>query len=147
MDKKEFMENAERAFDKREIRPEGLLMFHLLNLTFSYDDEKKTCRIECPISEVMLNPIGVVHGGIYTYIADTAMGHLNFRYKQASYVSLELKTSYLKATNTGKIRASARFVKEGHNVVFAECTIENEAGEVMCITTGTFYRYEKKTRE
>ncbi|WP_158591840.1 PaaI family thioesterase [Oceanobacillus halophilus] len=144
MDKQEFMALAEKAYDNYEIKPESIMMFKLLQFEFDYNDEEKTCTIRCPITDIMLNPAGIVHGGIYTFISDTAMGHLNFRVKDTPYVTLDMNTSYFRATSTGEIVATARYSKEGHKVSFMECEVKNEQGDLLCKTTGTFYRYEKK---
>lgn len=144
MDKQHFLNHVEKAYDSSSQQPENVFLFKLFDFNFTYDDEKRTCTITCPVTEPMLNPSGIVHGGIYTYITDTAMGHLNFRYKDAPYVSLELKTSYFKVSNTGTIIAIARYVKEGYKVSFMECEVKNEKDELMCVTSGTFYRFEKK---
>ncbi|MCR1832823.1 PaaI family thioesterase [Oceanobacillus caeni] len=143
MEKKEFMGLVEKAFDERNFNPESIFLFKLFQFDFQYDDENRTCTITCPISEVMLNPSGIVHGGVYTFLTDTAMGHLNFRLKDAPYVSLELKTSYFKAASTGNITATARYTKEGYKVCFMECEVHNEEGDLLCKTSGTFYRYQK----
>ena len=145
MDKKEFMALAEAAYDTYAIRPENVLMFKLLQLDFSYNDEEKTCTITCPVKEIMYNPTGIIHGGIFTFISDTAMGHLNFRVKDAPYVSLELKTSYFKAISGGTLTATGRYIKEGHKVSFMEAEVRNEKGELLSRTSGTFYRFEKKS--
>jgi len=147
MDKQTFLDHVKTSWLQAEISPEKVFLFNLFNFTFSYDDENKICRIECPVTETMFNPLGTVHGGILTYLADTAIGHLNFRYKDGPYVSLELKTSYLKATTGGKLIATARYVKDGYKVVFSECVIENEKGEVVSTTSGTFYRFTKGTEK
>ncbi|WP_197046729.1 PaaI family thioesterase [Oceanobacillus salinisoli] len=144
VDKQEFMNLVERAYDAKDLKPESIFMFNLLQFDFTYNDEEKTCTITCPITDIMLNPSGIVHGGIYTFIADTAMGHLNFHLKDAPYVTLEMKTSYFKAVSAGKIIATSRYIKEGYKVSFMECDVRNEEGDVLCKTTGTFYRFEKK---
>ncbi len=144
MDKQEFMRRAEHAFDTFELKPESIFMFKLLQFEFDYDDEARTCTITCPVTDLMLNPSGIVHGGILTLLADTAMGHLNFHLKDAPYISLELKTSFYKATARGKLIATGRYIKEGHKVSFMEAEVTNEQGELLCKTSGTFYRFEKK---
>lgn len=144
MDKQEFMARVEQAYDKFEMKPESIFMFKLLDFKFDYDEEARTCTITCPVSDIMYNPAGIVHGGIFTFIADTAMGHLNFRLKEVPYVSLELKTSFFKATTTGTLIATARYVKEGYKVSFMEAEVKNEEGELLCRTSGTFYRFDKK---
>ncbi len=144
VDKQEFMKRAEYAFDTFQLKPENIFMFKLLNFEFEYDDEARTCTVSCPVTDLMLNPSGIVHGGILTFLADTSMGHLNFRLKDAPYISLELKTSFFKATASGKLVATGRYIKEGHKVCFMESEVRNEKGELLCKTTGTFYRFEKK---
>jgi len=144
--KEQVVQLAGRAWEKAALQPESVFMFRFLQFQFSYDDARRECRIECPVTPAMYNPFGIVHGGIYTFIADTAIGHLNFRYKDAPYVSLELKTSYLKSTQTGKLIATARYVREGNRVLFAEATVEDEHGERLSVTTGTFYRVGDDSR-
>nr|WP_277398301.1 PaaI family thioesterase [Neobacillus citreus] len=115
----------------------------MLQFEFDYDDEAKTCTITCPVTDIMYNPAGIVHGGIFTFLADTAMGHLNFRLKDVPYVSLELKTSFFKATKSGKLIATSRYKKDGYKISFMEADVRNEEGELLCTTSGTFYRYDK----
>lgn len=144
MDKQQFLTHVENAYDTYEQKPESVLMFKLLQMEFDYNDEEKTCTITCPVTDIMYNPTGIVHGGIFTFLADTAMGHLNFRYKDAPYVTLELKNSFLKAVKSGKLIATGRYIRDGYKVTFLEAEVKNEHGELLCKTSGTFYRYEKK---
>jgi uncharacterized protein (TIGR00369 family) len=146
MDKQEFMARVENAYDTYDLKAESIFMFKLLQFQFDYDEEARTCTITCPVTDIMLNPSGIVHGGIFTFIADTAMGHLNFHFKDAPYVSLELKTSFYKAAATGTLTATSRYVKEGYKVSFMEAEVKNEHGELLCRTSGTFYRYEKNKK-
>ncbi|MCU9593768.1 PaaI family thioesterase [Caldibacillus thermolactis] len=144
MKKQEFLALAENAYDSYELKPESIFMFKLFQFAFEYNDEEKTCTVSAPVTDYMYNPSGIVHGGILAFIADTAMGHLNFRYKKVQYVTLELKTSYFKAVSSGKLMATARYIKDGYNVCFIECDVRNEKGDLLSRTNGTFYRYEKK---
>jgi uncharacterized protein (TIGR00369 family) len=144
LDHEAVIEQVLSSLKKAELAPEKAFLFHFFNFKFSYDDENKQCMIECPVTEIMFNPLGTVHGGILTYLADTAIAHLNHRFKGELYVSLELKTSYLKAVTSGKLMAKARYTQEGNNVIFGECVIENENGELISTTSGTFYRTKKR---
>ncbi|MDE5413523.1 PaaI family thioesterase [Alkalihalobacterium chitinilyticum] len=144
MDKEAILKQAERAVEKTELAYEKVFLFQFFNFEFSYDDEKRECAIECPVSEAMFNPLGTVHGGIFTYLADTAIGHLHSHFKEDPYVSLELKTTHMKAVTSGKLIAKAHFSKNGYNVTFAECDIFNEDGELVSTTSGTFYRVKKR---
>lgn len=142
-----FLQHINSSWVEAEQVPEKVFLFQLFQFDFSYDDDNRRCRIECPVVEAMFNPLGTVHGGMLTYLADTAIGHLNFRFKEDPYVSIELKTSYIKAVTSGKLIATASYVKDGYNVVFTECTIENEHGELVSTTSGTFYRYAKGSKK
>ncbi|OLO26393.1 hypothetical protein BTR23_23345 [Alkalihalophilus pseudofirmus] len=144
MDKEYVVEQAQRAAENTELAPQKAFLFNFFDFEFFYDDEKRECTIECPVSETMFNPFGTVHGGIYTYLADTAIGHLNFRFKDDNYVSLELKTTHMKAMTSGKLIAKARYSKDGYNVVFTECDIFNEKDELVSTTSGTFYKVKKR---
>lgn len=144
MDKDKFMKLAERAYDTYEIKKEQIFLFKLFQFEFSYDEQNRTCTITCPVTDLMINPSGLVHGGVLCFLADTAMGHTNFRFKEDPYVTLEMKTSFIKAAASGKLIATARYVKEGYNVSHMECEIKNEKGELLCKTSGTFYRYARK---
>ncbi|WP_218144022.1 PaaI family thioesterase [Lentibacillus persicus] len=144
IDKQDFMALAEQAYDTYEHKPENIFLFKFFQFDFDYNEEERTCTITCPINDLMLNPTGIVHGGVFSFIADTAMGHLNFHYKDAPYVTLDMNTTYFKAVSSGNIFATARYSKEGYKISFIECEIKNENDDVLCKTTATFYRYEKK---
>lgn len=143
VDKQQFMDHVEHVFDTYELKPGNIFMTKFMQLNYDYDDELRECIVTCPISEILLNPAGIVHGGIYTYLADTAMGHLNFRYKDVPYVTLEIKTSFYKAISSGRLIARGRYTKEGYKVSFMEAEVCSEDGELLCKASGTFYRYEK----
>lgn len=145
LEKQQFLKQAEYAYDSYDLKPESIFMFKMFQFEFDYDDEARTCTVSAPVTDLMYNPSGIVHGGILTFIADTAMGHLNFRFKNVQYVTLELKTSYFKAVTRGKLIATARYIKDGYKVCFIECDVRNENGDLLCRTNGTFYRYEKKS--
>lgn len=135
----------EYAYDSYELKPESIFLFKLFRFQFDYDDEARTCTVSVPISDFMYNPSGIVHGGVLAFLADTTMGHLNFRFKDnVQYVTLEMKTSYFKPAISGKLVATARYVKDGYKVCYIECDIRNEEGDLLCRTNGTFYRYDKK---
>ncbi len=120
-----------------------MYLFEMLGFQVTYDQERRTAHIECSIQEPMLNALGVVHGGMHTYLADTAFGLLTNRFIEGAFVALELKTSFLQKTSEGQMIATARFVKEGRNVAFLACTVESGEGILLSETTGTFYRVQR----
>lgn len=140
MDKQTFLNHVEHAYDTKKLQPENLFLFKLLDVHFSYDEVQRTCTITCPVTEIMLNSGGIIHGGLLMYLADTAMGHLIIKMKGTPFVTLDLNTSFLKAEKSGKLICTANFVKEGNSVAFVECHITNEAGDVLSVSQATFYR-------
>ncbi|QOY35018.1 PaaI family thioesterase [Anaerobacillus isosaccharinicus] len=139
MDKEKLREQFEHALNTHQEGTGQLFLYSLLNFTFDYDEEHEVVRIEAPISEMMYNPIGYIHGGIITYMADTAMGHLCAAFAYRPGVSLELKTQFLRAAKTGTLKAEAFFVKKGKQVQFVECDIKDDKDQLLAKTTATFY--------
>lgn len=76
--KEALQRRAAEAWEEAALTPERVFLFRFLQFQFTYDDTRRECRIECPVTPVLYNPLRMVHGGIYTYIADTAIGHLIF---------------------------------------------------------------------
>lgn len=138
---------AREKYNNETNLQDKVLLYHLFGLEIKYNAEKRTCIVTCPVTELMLNSFGRVHGGIFSYISDTAMGLLNIHFKEGSFVTLELKTSYLKGIAEGELTAIARYVKEGSQVNFVECEIYNRDHEKLCITTGTFYGVRDKNSQ
>lgn len=139
MDKEKLREQFEKALDTHEDHSGNLFFYSLLDFSFEYNEEREVVSIEVPISNIMYNPIGFIHGGIFTYIADTAMGHLCAAFADQPGVSLELKTQFLKTAKTGTLFAEAYFLKKGKKIQFLECVIKDEQERILTKTTATFY--------
>ncbi|MBB5173253.1 PaaI family thioesterase [Texcoconibacillus texcoconensis] len=135
-------DKAKQAVEKQN-RGEGAFLYSLLDFTFTYDEQEEALYIDIPISEPMLNSGGSIHGGMYAYIGDTAMGYLCMNYGAGPSVTLELKTQFFHAVSEGNIRAKAYFLKKGRTVQFTEATIHSEEGTLLAKLTGTFYKIKK----
>lgn len=144
MDRQEWMERAGKAVDAHEEGTPQLFLYELMGFSFTYDEDKEVVRIKAPVSDIMFNPVGFIHGGILHYLADTAMGHLCAAFLQAPAVSLELKTQYFATVKEGHLHAEARFKKKGKTVQFIVCDIKDDDGRVLSETTGTFYKVPQK---
>ncbi len=57
-------------------------MARFLDLSFDYlpagaaDADKKCCRLTFPVTEMVRNPQGSLHGGVMAFAMDISMGHL-----------------------------------------------------------------------
>ncbi|RXI95544.1 PaaI family thioesterase [Anaerobacillus alkaliphilus] len=139
MDKDKLRRQFEHALENHQEGTGQLFLYSFLNFEFEYDEDQQVVRITAPISEVMYNPIGFIHGGMITYLADTAMGHLCAAFADRPGVSLELKTQFMRSAKAGTLHAEAYFIKKGKQVQFVECTIKDDKNELMAKITGTFF--------
>ncbi len=144
MDKDKILTMAREKYNNGTKLQEKVLLYNLFGLDAKYDTENRTCKVSCPVTELMLNSFGRVHGGVFSYISDTVMGLLNSHFKEGSFVTLELKTSFLKGIGEGELIAIASYVKEGSQVNFVECEIYNQDHDKLCVTTGTFMAFKHK---
>lgn len=95
------------------------------------------------IGEEFVNFQGVLHGGAYATMLDTACGAairgaLDMK-KYGGHSTLELKTSYLKAGRPGKYRAEGNVQRIGKTIAFADASLFNEAGEQVGRASATFH--------
>lgn len=144
---KQLVTRTEHAAEQHQLQPEELFLFKLFDFNFLYDDEQEICRIEVPMNEILLGPLKFIHGGFITYLADTCMGHLCFRYLDEPFVALELKTQYLKSVQEGVIVAEARFRKKGKTILFIDCDVMTKDGIPLSNISATFYVLPDKKKD
>ncbi|TMW74024.1 PaaI family thioesterase [Alteribacter natronophilus] len=144
MDPKQLSEKAIQAAENHQTGTDSTFLYSFLDFSFEYLTEEEKVRITCPVSEVMFNPIGFLHGGIVMYIADTAMAHLCASVIGSPSVSLEVKTQFFRTAREGTIEAEAYFTKRGGTIQFAECMLRDEKGSELAKVSGTFYTMGSK---
>ncbi|MGJ9383585.1 PaaI family thioesterase [Salipaludibacillus sp. CF4.18] len=142
MDELKTQEKANQAIKDHNDASGNLFLYSLFDFSFDYDEKKEQLSLHTPISELMYNPVKFIHGGIISYIADTAMGHLCAAFTDRPSVSLELKTQFFRTATSGSLTALAYFLKKGSNVQFVECTIHDDKDRLLSKVTGTFYSIE-----
>lgn len=139
MEEQKLRDLFEKALETHNDDSGALFLYSLMDFEFDYDEERETVHLSAPATEIMFNQMGILHGGIITYIADTAMGHLVAAFSDKPAVSLELKTQFLRSAKEGKIHAHASFLKKGANIHFSECRLEDDNGRLLANVTATFY--------
>jgi uncharacterized protein (TIGR00369 family) len=87
------------------------------------------------------NPIGSVHGGILSTLADSALGcavHTRLA-AGTGYTSLDLQIRFTRTVtvDSGPLRCEGRVVTLGRRAATAESTITDSAGRVMAHATTT----------
>ena len=89
-----------------------------------------------------LNINGVVHGGVYATILDTAMGaavitHLN---EGETTATTSLYVEFLRAAREGEtLTARGDVLRRGHHIAFAEGNLYGEDGRRYSQARGTWY--------
>ncbi len=85
------------------------------------------------------NPMGTLHGGIMTDLADACMGIATITTlgDDETFSTLELKMNFLRPVFEGKIIAEAQVLHRGKTIAMAECVIKNTEGKDVARGTAT----------
>jgi len=89
----------------------------------------------------LLNPMGTVHGGWALTLIDSVAacaGHTLLP-AGASYTTIETKANFSRpiTESTGRVRAEARVIAQGRQIVSMEATVVNAQGKVLAHGTST----------
>lgn len=85
------------------------------------------------------NPMGTVHGGVMTDLADAAMGiaTMTTLAEGESFTTLELKMNFLRPVIEGELTAQAKVVHRGRTVAMTEVVVRNLEGKDVARGTAT----------
>ncbi|MBN1252840.1 MAG: PaaI family thioesterase [Bacteroidales bacterium] len=89
--------------------------------------EEGELTIEFKIRPEMANPMGYVHGGIYSLIIDEIIGATVFTLNLDNhFVTVNLSVDYFANVKIGDtIKAVSKIVKQGKKIINVECQIYN----------------------
>jgi uncharacterized protein (TIGR00369 family) len=95
-----------------------------------------------PIAPHPLNRSGVVHGGVYSVLADAACGLAgcysdDVAHSRKSF-TLSLTTSFLRNTSAGRLLARGTLRRRGARIYFSTVEISSDAGELLTVGEGSF---------
>jgi uncharacterized protein (TIGR00369 family) len=95
------------------------------------------------------NPMGTLHGGIMTDLADACMGIATITTlgDNESFSTLELKMNFLRPVFEGKITAQAKVLHRGRTIAMAECVVKNDQGKEVARGTATQIILRPEKRE
>jgi uncharacterized protein (TIGR00369 family) len=85
------------------------------------------------------NPLGTLHGGVYTDLADAAMGwaYAATLADGESFTTVELKINFLRAVRRDTLTAEAKVVKGGSTIGYVECEVRDGQGRLVAKATST----------
>ncbi|WP_062266857.1 hotdog fold thioesterase [Endozoicomonas arenosclerae] len=98
-----------------------------------------------PVDERTRQPAGLLHGGASVVLAETlgSMG-ANLCCEKGQYcVGLEINANHLKSVTAGLVTGTARAVHVGRSTQVWEIRIENEDGQLACISRLTMAAVNK----
>jgi uncharacterized protein (TIGR00369 family) len=100
-----------------------------------------TAVVEMATTENMANHSGVVHGGMISTLADSAMGR-SLRTLSPGVVramSFDLKLNFINAARVGEtLRATGHVIHAGRRTAVAECRVEGSDGRLVATASATF---------
>jgi len=79
------------------------------------------------------NPMGTLHGGIITDLADAAMGIATISTLEEGevFTTLELKMNFLRPVFSGRITADGTVLHRGKRIALAEVVVTDDAGKMV----------------
>ena len=110
-----------------------LLGFRLLEV------ERGRAIVELETRDHHHNPMGTVHGGVISTIADTSMGvaHSSMLDEGETSTTIELKINFLRPVWNGTLRAIGKVVKHGRTVTLLESDVLDEQGRLVARASST----------
>lgn len=95
--------------------------------------------MEGPILPLMMNPLGIIHGGVTAFVLDSAMGWSIAEATGKQVVTVQMNVHYLAPGKGKRLRALARPTHLGKQTAVAEAYLENDEGRRFAQATGTFF--------
>ena len=95
----------------------------------------------------VINPYGVLHGGITFTLADTGMGIAVFTLMSPDErtTTVECSMRYLLPAKSGRIVAECRVIRRSNRFAITEAEVFDEAGQLLAVAGGSFYISRSKT--
>ncbi len=123
--------------DVSSLEPTGFDRLYGLRLVSATDDE---IRAEVPVRDELLQPAGLVHGGVFASIAEAIASMGTFwgvRDDGKAAVGLSNQTSFLRPITRGTIHASARRRHRGRTTWIWEVEITDDEGRLCALVRMT----------
>ena len=95
-------------------------------------DEGKV-KMQFTVEKYMLNPIGILHGGIAAAMLDELMGAAGFTIgRPTGYATINMNIDYLNSAKAGeKVIGEGVIIRAGRNIMHAEARLYNEEGKLL----------------
>lgn len=131
------------ALDTHEQVFERFFLARFLDLSFAYmpegvaDADKAVCHLTFPVTDLLRNPQGALHGGVMASAMDISMGHLVAKVAGPG-ATIEMKVQFLRPVMGGTVTVEGSFTKRGRSVSFMESKLYGEDGKLAAHATATW---------
>lgn len=122
---------------------ETFFLARMLGLSFEYlpetagDAEKEVCRLTFPVTDMLRNPQGSLHGGVMATAMDISMGHL-VKKVAGPGATIEMKVQFMRPVMEGTVTCEGRFVRRGRGLSFMESRLSGPDGKLAALATATW---------
>jgi len=116
-----------RAISEGKEKPPGIMATLGMEIVSVGDGKAET---KMHVGDRFHNPMGTVHGGVMTDLADAAMGValMSTLGDTESFTTLELKMNFIRPVYDDDITAEARVVHRGRTIALVESVVKNKEG-------------------
>ena len=106
----------------------------------------ESCEITIPLSSLLNNSLGIVHGGIIATLIDTAMGTLANSLLPDGFgaVTTQLNIHYLAVGKGDYLQCKAQIDHKGTKTMVLSATVHRADGKKIAQASGSFFIVAKK---
>jgi uncharacterized domain 1 len=98
---------------------------------------RELCRVTFPVTDMLRNPQGSLHGGVMATVMDISMGHL-MRKIAGPGATIELKVQFMRPVMEGLVTCEGRFTKKGKALSFMESRLMGADERLAALATATW---------
>lgn len=147
-EERQALEHVIDAVIRKQTKQNGSYIGGLLQTNRRVIDDQ-TYEITIPNTELIQNPLQIVHGGITATLLDSAMGSVVHHVlpKEKAAVTTEMKVNYV-APGIGKeFRCVAQLIHKGTKICVTEGRVFRDDGTLIAHATGSFFIIDRPERK
>ena len=97
-------------------------------------------RVEMTASDRFHNAMGTLHGGVFSDLADVAMGAAlaTVAAEGESFTTLQMQMSYFAPVVSGRLSAHARVIRRGRTTAHLECDLQDAEEKLVARATSVY---------
>lgn len=131
------IQEKQLALRKKLLENPAIVVLGVENIKFNDDS---SVEIPLLITKDHTNIHGMVHGGVFVTLLDTAMGYSCYHGANKPCVTLDINTSFISNCKPGEVVTTyGNLVHVGKKIIVTEGKIVDRNGKIMVVGQGTFF--------